>query len=226
LRIQHHEIEAWALRIIRQVEIGLPHEDARVELKREWIDAKKAARRIAGHANASRGTPILWLIGVDEETGVIGTNHEAVASWYAMVKAEFNGLAPSMVDLNVPYKDKVVVALLFETDRAPFLVKNPSFGQKGVAVSLEVPWREGTDTRTADRSELLTLLSPLTVLPDVEVLRGYLIATHAGGESQPKEIRLDANLELYLSFTDHRMLVFPKHRCSSRISIGPQAFLL
>jgi hypothetical protein len=47
------EIEAWALRVIDSVKAGAPNEDSRVELKREWIEPKKAARRLAAHANAA-----------------------------------------------------------------------------------------------------------------------------------------------------------------------------
>ena len=63
--MRRHEIEDWALRIIEQVESGQPNEDYRVELKAQWPDTREAARRIAGHANAAHGEPILWLIGVD-----------------------------------------------------------------------------------------------------------------------------------------------------------------
>jgi hypothetical protein len=53
-----HEIEAWALRVIQRVRSGGGVEDFRVELKREFIDPEKAARRIAGHANSAGGEPI------------------------------------------------------------------------------------------------------------------------------------------------------------------------
>jgi hypothetical protein len=43
---------------------------------------------------------------------------------------------------------------LFEVTRRPYVVRNP---QAGAAVSLEVPWREGNATRSARRSELLTV---------------------------------------------------------------------
>jgi len=60
--------------VIDCVKKGQPNEDFLVELKRDWIEKGKAARRIAGHANAARGENILWLIGVDEKQGVIGVN--------------------------------------------------------------------------------------------------------------------------------------------------------
>jgi hypothetical protein len=62
------EIEAWVLRVVDQVKKGQPNEDRRVELKAEWIEPpEKAARQIAGHANAARGSNILWIIGLDEK---------------------------------------------------------------------------------------------------------------------------------------------------------------
>src|SRR5262249_4597625 len=143
-----------------------PIEDSRVELKAKWPDEPaKAARRIAGHANAARGEHILWLIGVDEVNGVSGADHQEMADWLAGVSKQFDGLAPRCYDLNVPTKNgKTVVALLFETNRAPFVVKNPYYGRrKDDPISLEVPWREGTKVRSAARSDLMLLLSD--VLP-------------------------------------------------------------
>jgi hypothetical protein len=66
--MKSYEIEDWALQIIDQVVNNKPNEDSRIELKTGWIDSKKAARRIAGHANSCQGEPILWLIGVDEKS--------------------------------------------------------------------------------------------------------------------------------------------------------------
>src|SRR6266487_3544733 len=123
------EIENWAHSVIAQVEAGQQNEDSRVELKSTWLlDLPRAARRLAGHANAARGESILWLIGVDEKTGVIGAKREDFAAWYAGVKTEFDGLAPEVISINVPTRGNTVVALFFETDRAPFVVRNPAFG--------------------------------------------------------------------------------------------------
>ena len=89
-----HEIEYWALKVIDQVNNGQPIEDSRVEVKGDWIDHYKAARQIAGHANAARGASILWLIGVDEKSGVIGVKHEDLSDWFSKVKAQFEGITP------------------------------------------------------------------------------------------------------------------------------------
>lgn len=122
------EIEAWVLRVVDQVKNGQPNEDSRVELKAEWIDPEKAARQIAGHANAARGATILWIIGLDEKKGVVGADYNNLANWLPVVKSYFNELSPDIFELNVPSDGKTLVTLLIETDRAPYVVKNPKGG--------------------------------------------------------------------------------------------------
>src|SRR2546423_5353429 len=119
------QIEAWVLRVVEVLEKGAPIEDSQVELKAQWPDPKKAARQIAGHANAAHGEPILWLIGVDEKTGAVGADREELSKWWPQVESQFDGLAPRVTDLNVPFNGVTIVALLMETDRAPFVVNNP-----------------------------------------------------------------------------------------------------
>ena len=220
-----HEIENWTLDVIKQVESGHSNEDYRVELKSEWPDAKKAARRIAGHANAAHGEPILWLIGVDEEKGVVGVNNEELANWYAKVKAEFDGLEPQIMrDLNVPVAGITVVALLFDTDRAPYLVKNPAYGQpSGGPVQLEVPWREARSTRTASRSDLLRILSPIQRAPSFELLNAWLkVYPELGGHDahgdqtysdDPKSFTWKLHMDFYVVPRTDARVVIPFHRC-------------
>jgi len=105
--------EDWALKIANEVAAGRPVEDARVELKREWISPEKAARRLAAHANAARGAEILWLIGVDEVDGVVGTADQELADWCAMVSKQFDGVAPSLTDLVIHRDGKQFHALVF-----------------------------------------------------------------------------------------------------------------
>ncbi len=99
------EIEAWALRIIDRIRLGQPIEDSRVEIKSEWPEYRKAARLIAGHANASGGEPILWLIGVDQQRGIRGADNLELANWYPQVVSQFDGQAPAMTNINNPSCD-------------------------------------------------------------------------------------------------------------------------
>lgn len=212
------QIESWALRVIDCVNNGQPNEDFLVELKRDWMKSKeKAARRIAGHANAAQGQDILWLIGVDEKQGVIGVDSTDLASWYPGVESFFNELAPRMTPLNIPVEEKTIVALLFETNRSPFVVKNPVYGSSGGgAVELEVPWRENTLTRSARRADLIRLLSPIELLPEVEILDSRFSATQAGIDSSTGNSiadKLDLYLELYIIPKNKNRIVIPFHRC-------------
>lgn len=55
------EIREWTLQVIERRERGERAEDSAAELKREWPQGfRRVARRLAGHANASLGDPILW----------------------------------------------------------------------------------------------------------------------------------------------------------------------
>ncbi|MEL4893987.1 hypothetical protein [Crocosphaera sp. Alani8] len=95
------------------------------------------------------------------------------------------------------------MALGFETDRSPFVVKN----QKDHNFN-EVPWREGTRVRSARRSDLILLLSPIEKLPDVEIVY--------------KEIRRnkqELKLEIYINPKSETRLAIPFHRCKGTIYI-------
>ncbi len=212
------QIESWALRVIERVNAHHPIEDTLVELKSSWpSDHPKTARQIAAHANAARGEPILWLIGVDEHKGVVGADLNELSAWYPAIQARFDDLAPALTSLNVPTAGKTVVALQFDTDRAPFVVKNPAGGQ----VSLEVPWRDSNSTRSAGRSELLRLLVPLQELPIWEVLSGKLtVAPVPDDPNQEGTWRL--TLRLYVTPRRQQRVVLPFHRCEASFSIPPR----
>jgi hypothetical protein len=223
--MRKHEIENWVLRVVDQVKAGQPNEDSRVELKTDWLKPDKAAWQIAGHANAARGDLILWLIGVDEKgQTVVGANHIELSSWYPAVKSKFDqGIAPILIiDLNVPVEDKTVVALLFETDRAPFVIKNPEGGQ----ITYAVPLRRGNKTLCADRSDLLRLLSPIQKLPEVEFLGCKLViepsksySSRLGTVNYGSPWKLNVFLDLYIFPNGNDKVVFPWHRCKCLVEL-------
>jgi len=207
------EIESWALSVIDRVQAGQPVEDVRVELKSEWPkDEHGVARRIAGHANAAHGEPILWLIGIDERNGqVVGADHHELSNWWSRVQSFFAELPPGMIDLNVPYDGKTIVALLFEIERRPFVVKVPGGGH----IDLEVPWRDGTRIRSAERRELITILVAACKNPSVEVLKGTLeisqnLGSHYAG---PHGLRLD----VYIEPRSAERVVIPFHHCEGTL---------
>lgn len=154
------EIELWAREIVHNVLNGQPVEDSRVELKALWLDAEKAAPRLAGHANASRGENILWLIGADERNrSLADVDATEKGNWFNAIEKYFDGFAPRLlVDVNFKVNGRTVVALYFDTaTEAPYIVKN----SKGSYPEYTVPWRVGTNLRAASRANLLTLLVPI-----------------------------------------------------------------
>src|SRR5256885_1381829 len=102
-RMNRMEIESRVHRIVSAVLARAPVEDDLAELKADWpSDFRRAARRIAGHANASSQQPILWIIGVDEQNHqVVGASSVDPASWYAQLRSQFaDGWAPEIQILN------------------------------------------------------------------------------------------------------------------------------
>src|SRR6266536_6298213 len=93
-------IEGRVLNLVERVLNGARIEDFRVECKGVWPPAAKAARQIAGHANAARGEPILWIIGLDEQGQQVKSASDVeLADWWAQVTAAYDeritpGLTP------------------------------------------------------------------------------------------------------------------------------------
>ena len=158
--LTHQEVEVWTREIVEAVLANQRIEDSRVELKSSWPEPRKAADRLAAHANAARGSAILWLIGVDEKNRKL-TNVDPVelANWLRSVESFFDGFAPRLpIDANFRMEGNTVVTLYFETHQgAPFVVK----GTKGSYPEFVVPWREGTSLRAARRDDLLKILVPI-----------------------------------------------------------------
>ncbi len=219
-----HEIAAGA-------SAGHALEDSRVELKARLIDPVQAARRLAAHANVSGGEPVLWVIGVDEKTGkVLGALREELADWLGAVRSQFVGDAPNLRQtVVVSIRTGVtVLALQFDSDEAPYLVRNPSFGKPGGGpVSAEVPWRDGNSTRTAGRRDLLRLLLPRQLHPEVDVMDGWLGVeeTVLTVDEKPVEVlSWDVWLGAYYTPKDDRLVVMPYHRCRLILSFKRWSF--
>lgn len=154
------ELELWARDIVEKVLSNQPVEDSRVELKSEWIEPEKAARRLGGHANAARGDSILWLIGIDEKNRMLATiDPVEFESWFKSVQSHFDGFAPRLLlDVNIRIEGSTVVSLYFDTvHEAPYVIKS----SKGGYPDFIVPWREGTRLRAARRQDLLSILVPI-----------------------------------------------------------------
>lgn len=165
-------LEAKVRELIDRVIHRQPVEASHVEIKREWPDANKAARHIAGLCNAARGAPVIWIVGLDEKTGAVTTPSAEFANMWSAIRGEFDGEAPSVIhNLPIRLDCHTVVALLFDASRAPFVVRNVAHNAPGGGpVTHEVPWREGNAIRTARRHELIRMLAQAVHVPSIEVL--------------------------------------------------------
>jgi hypothetical protein len=220
------EVEAWVLDIADRVKTGQHIEDSRVELKADWPDAVKSARRIAGHANSSRGDDVLWIVGLDEARGVQGVAAGDTAAWWGTVRAQFDQGEPRMQDFVVPYDGLTLVALLFETDAAPFVVRNAVYGQQGAgSVEREVPWRDGTAVRSARRSDLIRLLVPKLHVPELEVLSARVNAEEdirASGSSVTWSVWVTAYCRSHLD----QPVVIPWHQVGAHLWVESAGYAL
>lgn len=216
------EVERWAVEVIGAIERGDRGEDDRVEIKRQpKATPIENARRIAGHANQARDSDLLWIFGLDED----GTRHALVPDlldpnkWWAPIEALFDEVAPSPVFAHVDG----LLAVGFDVERAPFVIKHPD-GQ----VSREVPWREGTRIRSANRYDLLRLLVPISRVPSVVPLDGFLNVVrvvpdgvHAHGDPS---LRWSLEVWLYADTADG--FVAPDHLITAEAVLGPDLDLV
>jgi len=226
-RPRNAELEARVLSIVGRLRARQPIEDRRVELKRGWIDPAKAARRLAGHANAARGDDILWVVGLDEGASepVVGADETEFSVWHSQVTRCFIEMVPTIESLNVPVDGVTLVALLIDSSRAPYVVKNPAYGLPGGgAVEYEVPWREATSIRSARRSDLLRLLVPVAATPIVQVLDGE-VELRRPGELEERFYNLSVNLYLRVAPLA-QPLIFPDHDAEVIFSIGNEEIWL
>ncbi|WP_147471529.1 AlbA family DNA-binding domain-containing protein [Nocardia stercoris] len=221
------QIEARVIDIVNHVVAGEGKvEDDYVEAKAMWLPPDKVARKIAAMANAARGEPVIWIVGLDEERHrVVQVDETDPADWWAAVQRGFaHEVSPDLITINVATDHGRVVCLYFETDRAPYLVKTGSTG----TATTEIPWRSGTRTRTATRSELLSLLRTSTSIPRLELIRPSAMcfiqeAVQLSGE---KKAVCSFSFKCLMFFdTDmNGSLLLPRHRwsCSLRASSGPE----
>jgi hypothetical protein len=222
------EVVAWTLSVADRVKRGQGIEDSLVELKREWIQPVRFARRLAGHANAAGGSDVLWIIGLDEKEGVIGDPKTELAEQLEPMFAQFAGPHPGLIRDAAPEVDgKTLRALLFSTDRRPYVVKNPAFnvalpaGSPPNPVEREVPWREGTMTRSATHEDLIRILAPLSAAPEWEI-RSVWLTEGPALEPRPGHIYLTLYLGLYVDCPRDIDFSIPFHRCEATLMFPGQ----
>jgi hypothetical protein len=150
---------------------------------------------------------------------VTGVALSETGDWFRRVASFFDGVVPRYVDIAVPISRDTVVALWCESDRSPYVVRNPAYGSIGAGpIQLEVPWREGTEIRTARREDLMRLLIPASREPVIEPIWAELTKAPS---AQPGANNLFLRSNLYLVPQTEGRIVFPLHRCHGSFTLLP-----
>lgn len=212
------DVEQWCARLVDRFERGLRAEDDRVEVKRQLPsgNAVDVARRIAGHANQARANEILWFIGAVEDPvpRVLGQSpgEPDAATWWTPIEARFDDVAPAPVFAHTTLDStRSVLGIGFDTTRPPYVIRLAMDKP-----SREVPWREGTRIRTANRFDLLRLLAPITKQPRLSLLHAHVYARperdrRAGAGDEDHHIGWQGSLNYYVDCAEP--IIFPDHRC-------------
>lgn len=203
------ELEVWVRRVLGDVEDGRTVEDSRIELKRQFPDPLKAAKQLAGHANAARSAHVLWIVGAsDTSAEICGVDDGELENWLPQVESHFDELAPPLLlSLRVPWRGCMTSALLFDAARRPYVIREDG--------RLHVKWRRGDHTIDAGRGELLELLVEAVELPSFEVVSGRL--TVYPEREDPPVLRLE--LDLYQERRLPHVAVVPNHR--TLVTVAP-----
>lgn len=181
--MQQQRIEARALDLVETVVGGGRIEDDRVEAKREWPrDHRRAARQIAGLANAAAGEPIMWIVGLDEDGHRVADPGDVEPStWWNQVSSRFSEVPPDLSLLRITTPHGPVAVLWMETGRTPYVVTTDGVG----GVDREVPWRRGTTLRSAHRSEILRSVVREAQTPDLDPIGGWVRVVRSRRRAAP-----------------------------------------
>jgi hypothetical protein len=214
------QLEAWVYDVIDRVKRGIAIEDDRIEFKREWpLDYYRAARLIAGFANAARGGEVLLLVGVDPKQDPYFFHPGSIepANWFPQVFSHFaDKHAPPYRIFQIHGTHGAPVAVAFDSEGAPFLVKNPNYGNKlGEVIESEVPWRGSTSVRSAKRREFLGMMYRQTLVPDVQTF-DYKVRHKGEGTLRYFEIEFT----ILIICASPRPIVIPLNRVSWRVGLS------
>lgn len=230
------DLEARVIAAVDRIRGGQSAEHDLIECKRDWPQDKKA-RQLAGSLNRAGGDPVIYIIGIDEETAEVhdisGTD---IADWWNQITPKFDQMPPEMIrHILVPVGEngEQVMAVAFASDRAPYMVKT------GIAnPSLEVPMREGTTTRSVRRDELLRLLIPTITVPPVVVLKAELYIEHhpavpekrrsdgARMAGQDEYVHVVGSLRIYFEHNGKDLVTLPAHGMRGRLLVDGSSFAL
>lgn len=211
------QLEALVIAAVDAVKAGVKPEDDRIEFKRGWPSVDKA-RQLAATANQALGDHVIYVIGVDDKTGTVYPLDDTdPATWWAQIESRFNEVTPDLIrHLGIQISDSErVVALLFQTDRAPYVVK---VGAEGGG-ELEVPIRAGTRTRSAKRHELIRMLYPAVSVPSLTGISGLLSMTPQFEDGAFTELSFWTRAQVMFEPVPGNAVFLPWHTASATIEV-------
>jgi hypothetical protein len=215
MQLRRVQVEVRALQIVEAVLAGGRVEDDLVECKGDW-PTERHVRQLAAHANAARGEPIIWLIGVDEKTHQVTRPRDIdPADWWAAISKRFDEVFPELLHVTLHIDAaKTVTALAFTTDQAPYVITT---GADEGRVEREVPIRVATGTRSAHRHDLLRMLAPAMTVPQAFPIEVDL-TTFQFFEDEYSPLSLNA--KVFFQHTEAGSVMLPAHRMWGRIDFG------
>lgn len=217
--------------IIETVVGGGRVEDDRVEAKRLWpVDHRRAARQIAGLANAAAGEPIMWIVGLDEDGHQVCDAGDCEPSnWWNQVSSRFSEIPPDLTLLRVVTPHGPVAVLWMDTGRTPYVVTTDGVG----GVDREVPWRRGTALRSAHRSEILRSVIGEAQTPQMDSIAGWVRVVRPRGPQRTAGVGMETgrqDLEITYSLTAYvealEPVRLPEHRWTLHASTSRWASAL
>jgi hypothetical protein len=217
LAITKQSVDATVQAAIENLQAGRGVEDDSIELKAEWPDPATKVRQFAGAANALRGDPLIYVIGVHDKTGAITTPVPVEPKeWYDQICKPFDQIPPSLLwsqTVFVGHDSKSVTVMVFGTDEFPYLI-NVEKARR------EVPLRIGTGTQSARRNQLVRMFEPALRTPSTffTVAKFRAVVHEVTKEDRVGNVRAsdftEASITLWL---DARVLI--EHLASSPLVI-------
>jgi len=195
-------------------------EDAGLELKGSPPGPEAKAAQLAGAANASGGDPIVWVFGIADDGTFVDITGFEFDDWFAKMPSQFDGPYPEPTIAWLEYEGNGILAASFRTDHAPYVVKRATDPRQR-----ETPWREGSLTRTATRSELIRMLLPLARLPRIEVLGGGIAFEPQPGQHPDTLKSISFSAEVFIEPVDTVAFHLSQHRCAVTMQLGEHRFV-
>ncbi|MHB8744076.1 MAG: hypothetical protein ACYC9L_13230 [Sulfuricaulis sp.] len=194
-------------------------EDAGLELKGPPPGPQHKAAQLAGAANASGGDPIVWVFGIADDGRFIDIKGFDFDDWFAKMPGQFDGPYPEATTVWLEHEGHAILAASFRTDHVPYVVKRNADPRQR-----ETPWREGSLTRTATRSELIRMLLPLARLPRIEVLGASIAFEPQPGQQSDLLKNVSFGAELFIEPVDTAGFHLSQHRCEVTLRLGEHSF--